>query len=301
MPPRVRSSAACLPPRRSSGRPPRGDGPGSRRPLTSTSARLWAGRGSRIASTAASIALSVSSSPPSAPGRRRRQSTASGHRSTRRSRPTRRRPEAASPWRWSAMPRSLGFGSMEPDIRYARNGDVAIAYQVIGAGEQRPRASARLRLEPRLRLGVRLLARVLRTARALVPLIVFDKRGTGLSDRGGADGRRSRRGSTTCEPCSPRQVRTRRCVRLPRGRSNGRPLRGDVPGGDRGARALPVHRPYGDGSDSPYGSRRARSAAVMWGTQKLADQLLADDLPDPAPQRGRPALVRELAACRRQP
>jgi hypothetical protein len=25
---------------------------------------------------------------------------------------------------------------MEPDIRYARNGDVAIAYQVVGAGER---------------------------------------------------------------------------------------------------------------------------------------------------------------------
>ncbi len=24
---------------------------------------------------------------------------------------------------------------MEPDIRYARNGDVAIAYQVVGSGE----------------------------------------------------------------------------------------------------------------------------------------------------------------------
>ena len=32
---------------------------------------------------------------------------------------------------------------MEPDIRYARNGDVAIAYQVVGDGGARPRARAR--------------------------------------------------------------------------------------------------------------------------------------------------------------
>ena len=76
---------------------------------------------------------------------------------------------------------------MEPDIRYARNGDVAIAYQVVGDGGARPRLRPRLRLEPRLRSGSlpywrEFYERLARSFR----LILFDKRGTGLSDRGGA-------------------------------------------------------------------------------------------------------------------
>ena len=75
---------------------------------------------------------------------------------------------------------------MEPDIRYARNGDVAIAYQVVGTGDVDlvfvPGFVSNLVYgweSPYWRDFYERLARSFR-------LILFDKRGTGLSDRGGA-------------------------------------------------------------------------------------------------------------------
>jgi class 3 adenylate cyclase len=74
---------------------------------------------------------------------------------------------------------------MEPDIRYARNGDVAIAYQVVGEGERdlvyvSSYVSNLVYAweSPYYRKFYERLARTFR-------LILFDKRGTGLSDRGG--------------------------------------------------------------------------------------------------------------------
>jgi class 3 adenylate cyclase len=75
---------------------------------------------------------------------------------------------------------------MEPDIRYARNGDVAIAYQVVGEGERDLVLVSSYVSNlvyawesPYFRDFYQRLARSFR-------VIVFDKRGTGLSDRGGA-------------------------------------------------------------------------------------------------------------------
>jgi pimeloyl-ACP methyl ester carboxylesterase len=75
---------------------------------------------------------------------------------------------------------------MEPDIRYARNEGVAIAYQVVGEGERDlvlvPGFVSNLVYgweSPYWREFYERLARSFR-------LILFDKRGTGLSDRGGA-------------------------------------------------------------------------------------------------------------------
>ena len=74
---------------------------------------------------------------------------------------------------------------MEPDIRYARNGGVAVAYQVVGEGDTDlvyvPDYMSNLVYEwewPRVRSFYEQLARSFR-------LILFDKRGTGLSDHGG--------------------------------------------------------------------------------------------------------------------
>jgi pimeloyl-ACP methyl ester carboxylesterase len=71
---------------------------------------------------------------------------------------------------------------MEPETRYAKSGDLAIAYQVVGDGQQdlvlAPGFLSHLELsweEPSLR---RLLLRLASFRR----LILFDKRGTGLSD-----------------------------------------------------------------------------------------------------------------------
>jgi class 3 adenylate cyclase len=75
---------------------------------------------------------------------------------------------------------------VQPDIRYARNGDVAIAYQVVGEAERDlvfvPDYMSNLVYyweSPYWRDFYERLARSFR-------LILFDKRGTGLSDRGGA-------------------------------------------------------------------------------------------------------------------
>ena len=74
---------------------------------------------------------------------------------------------------------------MEPDIRYARNGGVAIAYRVVGESDTDlvyvPAYMSNLVYDwesPRWRSFYESLARSFR-------LILFDKRGTGLSDHGG--------------------------------------------------------------------------------------------------------------------
>jgi pimeloyl-ACP methyl ester carboxylesterase len=74
---------------------------------------------------------------------------------------------------------------VEPDIRYARNGGVAIAYQVVGeGGRDLVYVSSYVSNlvyaweSPYYREFYERLARSFR-------LILFDKRGTGLSDRGG--------------------------------------------------------------------------------------------------------------------
>jgi pimeloyl-ACP methyl ester carboxylesterase len=72
---------------------------------------------------------------------------------------------------------------MSPETRYARSGDVSIAYQVLGDGPfdlvWTPGALSHLEL----RLEDEGVARFYRALSSFSRLIVFDKRGTGLSDR----------------------------------------------------------------------------------------------------------------------
>ena len=72
---------------------------------------------------------------------------------------------------------------MSPEMRYARSGDVSIAYQVLGDGPYdlvwTPGALSHLEL----RLEDEGVARFYRALSSFSRLIVFDKRGTGLSDR----------------------------------------------------------------------------------------------------------------------
>ena len=72
---------------------------------------------------------------------------------------------------------------MSPETRYARSGDVSIAYQVLGDGPYdlvwTPGALSHLEL----RLEDEGVARFYRALSSFSRLIVFDKRGTGLSDR----------------------------------------------------------------------------------------------------------------------
>ena len=85
-------------------------------------------------------------------------------------------------------PRDATIAVMDvPDVRYARSGDVDIAYQVVGEG---PRTLVFVQgwvsniewawQEPSL-------ARFLRRLASFSRLIMFDKRGTGLSDRVAVD------------------------------------------------------------------------------------------------------------------
>ena len=72
---------------------------------------------------------------------------------------------------------------MTPEVRYTRSGDVSIAYQVVGDGP------IDLVLVPGWISNLDVLweepniARFLRKLASFCRLILFDKRGTGLSDR----------------------------------------------------------------------------------------------------------------------
>jgi pimeloyl-ACP methyl ester carboxylesterase len=66
---------------------------------------------------------------------------------------------------------------------YAPSGDVNIAYQVLGEGPRRSGRSIRLDLECRGDVGRTNACRFLNRLASCARVIVFDKRGTGLSDR----------------------------------------------------------------------------------------------------------------------
>ena len=74
---------------------------------------------------------------------------------------------------------------MQPETRYAKSGDVNIAYQVVGGGPFDLVFRARLRLPRRVVLGDVGRCFLNRLA-SFSRLIVFDQHGTGLSDRVGA-------------------------------------------------------------------------------------------------------------------
>ena len=77
---------------------------------------------------------------------------------------------------------NLGLMTEIPDVRYARSGDVAIAYQVLGEG---PVDLVFVPFLGNIRWSWEqpLFARFLERLASFSRLILFDKRGTGLSDR----------------------------------------------------------------------------------------------------------------------
>ena len=83
------------------------------------------------------------------------------------------------------------------ETRYAKSGDVAIAYQVVGDGPIDLVFVPGFGLAPRAAGRTPALARFLERLASFSRLILFDKRGTGLSDRVAGRRRRSRRGWTT--------------------------------------------------------------------------------------------------------
>jgi len=163
---------------------------------------------------------------------------------------------------------------MEPDIRYARNGEVAIAYQVVGGGDRDlvfvPDFVSNLVYaweSPYWREFYELLARSFR-------VILFDKRGNGLSDHAGD--------FATLET----RMEDMRAV-LDAVGSDRAVVFGSHEGASMAALyaatypervdALVVFQfaPYGGGSDDPDNQSILRPLRAGWGTQEYSDQLLA--------------------------
>ncbi len=166
-----------------------------------------------------------------------------------------------------------------PEIRYARSGDVAIAYQVLGDGP------VDLVFVPyfgniRFAWELPLYARFFERLASFSRLILFDKRGTGLSDRPR---------TLTLEA----QMDDIRAV-LDAVGSERAVLLGAVQGTqlcslfaatypDR-TRALILYHPYHSVSDIRAAPRSAEEARERWGTPELSDEIaraiypsLADD------------------------
>jgi pimeloyl-ACP methyl ester carboxylesterase len=167
---------------------------------------------------------------------------------------------------------------VQPDIQYARNDGVAIAYQVVGKGDRDlvfvPDYVSNLAYgweSPYWREFYERLARSFR-------LILFDKRGTGLSDRGGA-------GWASLET----RMDDMRVVLDAAGSE-----RALVVGTEEGAQmaalyaathpdatsGLVLFQPHIRTDDVTEAEREAlRVWMSRWGTQRLADELLAAHCP----------------------
>ena len=166
---------------------------------------------------------------------------------------------------------------MQPDIRYARSGSVAIAYQVVGDGDidliYVPDYLSNLVYgweSPHWRDFYDRLARSFR-------LILFDKRGTGLSDYGGQFPALETR-MDDCVPSSTRRARRTVLLGSQDGCSMAALFAATYPERTR-ALALfhpVVHRPEGEmeGYEGELASLRDR-----WGTQEHSDEMLSWNAP----------------------
>ncbi|HZT45243.1 MAG TPA: adenylate/guanylate cyclase domain-containing protein [Gaiellaceae bacterium] len=167
---------------------------------------------------------------------------------------------------------------MQPDIRYARNDGVAIAYQVVGAADRDlilvPDFVSNCVFHWETPYYRELYERLARSFR----LIVFDKRGTGLSDRGGA-------GWASLET----RMDDMRAVLEAAGSARAVVL-GGAEGGQMAALFAATYpelttglvlfqfEARGGGADSPEW-QHDRAQLQRWGTQGLADEWLAQICP----------------------
>src|SRR5436190_22659475 len=93
------------------------------------------------------------------------------------------RPLATGRDRHSSAPVGLEVRSMPPQTSYARSGELSIAYQVVGDGPVDLVATPGFVSHLEYHWEEPSLARYYRRLAAFARLIVFDKRGTGMSDR----------------------------------------------------------------------------------------------------------------------
>jgi class 3 adenylate cyclase len=155
-----------------------------------------------------------------------------------------------------------------PEVKYARSGDVAIAYQVVGEG---PVDLVFVTFFGNIRWAWEQphFARFLERLASFSRLILFDKRGTGLSDRPRV---------LTLET----QMDDIRAV-LDAVGSDRAALFGGAQGGQLCAlfaasypertRALILHGPHASPADAPPGARSGDEARERWGTRELAEEL----------------------------
>jgi pimeloyl-ACP methyl ester carboxylesterase len=168
---------------------------------------------------------------------------------------------------------------VQPDVHYARNGDVAIAYQVVGDGDRDlvfvPDFVSNLVYFWESAYWREFYERLAQSFR----LILFDKRGTGLSDRG------------PFFPALETRMEDMRAV-LDSVGSERAIVFGSHEGGGLAALyaatypertdALAVFQfgPSGWGLDDPVGQQRELDRLrATWGTQDFSDQLLAQICP----------------------
>jgi class 3 adenylate cyclase len=156
-----------------------------------------------------------------------------------------------------------------PEVRYARSGDVAIAYQVVGEG---PVDLVFVPFFGNIRWAWEqpLFARFLERLASFSRLILFDKRGTGLSDRPRV---------LTLET----QMDDIRAVLNAVG-SERAVLLGAVQGGQLCAlfaatypertRALVLNNPHASPADLPPSPRSADEARERWGTRGLSEEII---------------------------
>ena len=152
--------------------------------------------------------------------------------------------------------------SAAPETRYTKSGDVNIAYQVVGDGP------FDLVYVPGWVSNIALMweepahAHLLRRLASFSRLILFDKRGTGLSDPVPVDRLPTLEQSDGRRPCRLDAAGSERAalLRLIGGRPHERPLRRDLSGADsRAGRASPFTR-SGSGALTTRGRRRWRRA-----------------------------------------
>ena len=162
---------------------------------------------------------------------------------------------------------------MDPDIRYARSEGASIAYQIVGDGERDlvfvPDFSSNLVYgweTPYWRPFYERLAASFR-------LILFDKRGTGVSDRHGQFATLETRMEDLRAVLDAAGASRAGRSRLSRRVRHGHALCGHVPRTDRGACALPSAGEAA-GAETTWGDQFLQRVRFEWGTQEFCDELL---------------------------
>ena len=127
---------------------------------------------------------------------------------------------------------------MLPETRYARSGDVNIAYQVVGDGPIDPVFVPGFVSHLDLQWGDPRIARFLEKLASFSRLIMFDKRGTGLSDPVAAPAALEDRMDDVRAVMDAAGSERAALLGGVRRRADEHPLRDDISGADSRARAV---------------------------------------------------------------